>query len=969
MTKKHKKKTRGSKKQTKPLTWKRLNKQLNNLFSKLDQSVSFTYSNYTDVAFKKFSLYSTQPQSIDSGIGFYQRQFSTRYIPQLEEIIKKLLQIAKLLSKGEQKNIDNVEFYSDMQYFVDQANKVLIFVARISALLEHADEHINLSPLRAAVSDAIRLRTNESPNPWEHYVSIVRDMQTNHDGNASLVSQSKAANSYIKGFYHCMMENYFTMLCTPAELQTTEVCEHYHTDLLWYMSSHQYLVENITKDKRLTNDDRENAIDYIYHKYFQFSNETKQSEITSNLRYYIGSFAGCTDFEKLLPKNKSQKFPDGIYATLLFIYAAPAADGFNPIEFFYSCLPEQYKTNPRLIAFFNHIQRIATQQNRYASQLSTHESAYTGAMDAFQQQQLIKQTKAERITSHLAKLSHPVVLLDDEESDGEEVKQQDKPIVTAAIKQSALFPLIDFTFERYCCQLHLDLMSFATNIREQVVNGLKQRPLNFSGVTYSMEDMLSVIGVIDDIDSNHRAQKLMFTVGMYLQVVNGHLPYLSRLESQLPVITSHTSKAIDMILTFEKTDITDLHPDYKGMLSILIDEVKQCHQRLVRAEEKNYQRTQRILERAAARRQRIFEETHERPERKPRSEWHSATRTNSCARTSGLIDDDRASLAFIEMEQPAAGNGDPHLFPLVRREIKVKYGVFKKVEEAKKKLRLKSPKTKTTLSNSPDDWFLDQAASTCTVDDGIVFDNSTFKLIMQSLHAINPELSRRIRLQGGQLRDYLLSGSSTGDWDFRFFGDITFLQHHLGGSTITIIPTNEGPLLQTKVALPLLNGSTVTIDVTTQVCNDEDLHFRLHQPSNADFEANGLYTYQNKEGNYIIMNHEGSCDPASVIASAQAPLDVISTLPISRDPLLILRTLKMQGQFSYDITATLADQLNELQDTFDLSIYPQNIQDRFRAYLCKYYDLISSAGILTSLPTLQKSLDDINDSVTLRTQM
>ncbi len=897
---------------------------------------------------------------------FYQEK-AVRIVSILQRYILALRDMAHALESGPKPLPPESTYSSALGSLCSKTLVLHTIIMQFSSVPGGAWAESGIEALIDDVTKLIRIRP-ETPSSFVcRSIEIIKHMKNHPKPEIRL-------NCVIPAFYQAYIEYYFALINTPADKLDDKVRRVAVINLIIMLDLHAFI-------QGKTTDDNQAVIDRVKSVCKILKGETDEI-LTKRMVNYINRFVSDNDFSVLFPWDKHINIHAQVSVILNYICATPVFNAVDPAQTLWSLLYKQYTDNEGrklLKSYLSYMKNSAKRQGEYRAKTELHETFYQQEQQAYltaqQEIQQQKQAKERALKLHLDRLIAPAprVLGEDEEkgedydeSDEERAFESGVPLGRAASQAIAknMFPLLRPEYEAGCCRLHLDLMQLARVTRRQLAVIFRDKNGDFSELNTQMKTVHGVVDFIEDVDSNHRAQKLLFMVGMYLQITYGHMPFLSRLESQLETVAGYTREAMDLILAFQETDLSDLADEYQGLLGVLIDEVGLCHQRLVQAAERNYNHTQQILAHAQATRQRKFEQSGIKTRPKPRHEWHPSTRTNEHARKAGLIDSDGVSAAFVDMTAPddRAGRerGRSTLFsaPRVRPGVKLMHKACAKVAKAK----AQSTATRTAVSVlSPTDWFMGQGSQAEVPSHGIVYENPTFLAIMQALNRISPGLAGRMRVQGGQLRDFLLLGKSDGDWDMRYFGDLEQLQRLLPVDMINIISTSDDALLQTKVPLALAGGETIMLDITVQPCADESVAYLLTQPSNTDFDANGLYTFQSKDGKHVILNHEGSSDPAAVMASAQAPLNIISSVSIENDPLLILRTLKMQGQFKYEVVEELLDQLTSMQSTFDITVYPESTRNRFVAYLQKHHDVIFSANLLILLPELSAKLHDLYD--------
>ncbi|MDF1653773.1 MAG: hypothetical protein P1U34_01565 [Coxiellaceae bacterium] len=954
------------------LSWEAILANVKTAREELFKQSGFNYLTYRRAMDRKSKLpvasgNTSSMYFVKNSAAFYQDK-AARIVPILQRYILALRDMAHALESGP-KPLPAESTYSSALGSLRSKTLVLhTIIMEFSNVPGGAWAESGIEALIDDVTRLIRIRTETPASFVRRSIDIIKQMM-NHPKPAIRL------NCVIPALYQAYIEYYFTLINTPADKLDHKARRDAVVNIIIMLDLHAFI-------QGKTTDDNQAVIDRVVNACKILKSETDEI-LTKRLVNYIDCFVSDNDFSVLFPWDDHIDIHAQVSVILNYICATPVFNAVDPAQTLWSHLHKRYKGDAErslLNSYLSYMKNSAKRQGEYRDKAGAHEAFYQQEQQAYltgqQEIQQQKQAKERELRLHLDRLmaSAPRVLGEDEEkgedydeSDEERAFESGVPLGRAASKviTKNFFPLLRPEYESQCCRLHLDLMQLARITKKQLAVIFRDKSGDFSELNAQMKTVHSVVDFIEDIDSNHRAQKLLFMVGMHLQVTYGYILFLSRLEFQLETVAGYTREAMDLILAFQETDLSDLADEYQGLLDVLIDEVGLCHQRLVQAAERNYNHTQQILAHAQATRQRKFEQSGIKTRPKPRHEWHPSTRTNEHARKAGLIDGDGVSAAFVDMTVPVgrAGRerGRSTLFtaPRVRPGIKLMHKACAKVAKAK----AQSTATRAPVSVlSPTDWFMEQGSQAEVLGQGIVYENPTFLAIMQALNHISPDLARRMRVQGGQLRDFLLLGKSDGDWDMRYFGTLEQLQRLLPIDMINIISTGEGALLQTKVPLTLAGGEVILLDITVQPCADENVEYLLTQPSNTDFDANGLYSFQLKSGKHVILNHEGSSDPAAVMASAQAPLDVISSVSIENDPLLILRALKMQGQFKYDVVEALLDQLTSLQSAFDITAYPESTQNRFVAYLQKHHDVILGANLLILLPELGVKLHDLYDS-------
>ncbi|MDF1655182.1 MAG: hypothetical protein P1U34_08735 [Coxiellaceae bacterium] len=624
-----------------------------------------------------------------------------------------------------------------------------------------------------------------------------------------------------------------------------------------------------------------------------------------------------------------------ITTALKLIYAFPTVLGITPHKHLTltGVSPDKIEW---LINAPRRLSEYAQAEMNFANLLQQEQQKYIEQRLQIEQQKVAEQ---QRIALHINTLNR---------ASETRAPTPDEGATSHRVSVTPLFPYLP-DFERQCCVIHLDLMTLVKEVKIQVSQATHgSKPPNFLAVNRSLEEFLETIRAIPDVDANHRAQKAIFTAGCYLQFLRGHLPFLDKVESHLEVVNQYTKLALKEILALnEHTE--GMSTDYVDILTSVTDEISNCENEYLRTIEKNEARRLRILERAKQSRIKRGDESGP----KPRDEWHPNSRTAEIVKALKLITPPTKS---------TAGLFKPGTASACRLE---RTPVTAQIDDARCMLMDVKPTPARSLHTlRPSAWLLESEVIEVKGPEVIVLDNPDFLNIMKSLNTLHPELAHRMRLHGGAIRDFLLTpGNEPGDWDFEFFGDFRELATLLPPeytlvNPILITDCTGQPIMTTKLPLNI-DGKEVVLDITIKPCRLAELDYELSQPSNADFNPNGAYTYQQSDGKYIILNHEGSAKPKDVMQTVLAPLSTISYANLEQDPLLITRALRLQGEFHRDLSIELMAELKAIDSGFKLHNYPESVQQHFTAYLIKHRDHILAANILNELPVISDMLDDI----------
>ncbi|MDF1758922.1 MAG: hypothetical protein P1U40_00125 [Coxiellaceae bacterium] len=634
-----------------------------------------------------------------------------------------------------------------------------------------------------------------------------------------------------------------------------------------------------------------------------------------------------------IPDQKS--LLDTEIGTLMkLIYSFPCVVGVTPHEHLsYDAAPpgvvEWLKQAPARTTVY------ITKHYSYAGMIRQEQNKYIEQCQAIERRKAAEQ---QRLKQYIDSLETPSSI------------EEEKPESTTASSKGEkikLFPYLP-DFEKQCCIIHIDLTNLTKDVKTIIVQAIREtKPPCFVNVNRLLVEFLETIRAIPDRDANHRAQKAMFAAGCYLQFLRAHLPFLNVIETHLEEVNTYSTRALAEIQTLkEHTD--SMSSEYSSMLGNVISEIGNCEQAYLNTIQKNHARNKRIKALAAQRRKERGD--HSAP--KSRDKWYPGSRTDQTVKKLGLA--------------PTTKKGTPQLFKTPTNPRHQRKCISAQVDDANRMLgKVAATPAHPHPTLAPTTWLQQSEVIHGEGPTVIVYDNPDFLTIMQALKILNPEIARRTRLHGGAIRDFLITpDKAPNDWDFEFFGDFTLLASLLppGYSLDRPILITDGigrPIFTTKLPLNI-DGKEVELDITIKdYPPTNQLDNELRKPSNADFNPNGSYTYCQKDGQHIIFNYEGSSEPEAVMRTAQAPLSTISHATLRQDPLLILRALKLLGQYDHPASEALTAELQTLnRPTFSLSDYSENVQAHFRAYLNKHRDHILSATILKALPRIKDVLDE-----------
>ncbi len=529
----------------------------------------------------------------------------------------------------------------------------------------------------------------------------------------------------------------------------------------------------------------------------------------------------------------------------------------------------------------------------------------------------------------------------------EDIAEEEKGSGGAArvSEQKRMFPYLP-DFERQCVQLHLDLIGLSAEVKKRLSHAIKfSKPLNFEDVNRLLTEMTAAIRSIPDIDANHRAQKAIFLVGCYLQFLRGHLPYLGVLESQLEQVNHCTTQAMDEVLAISTVE-GGIAQEYVDTLNVVLAEVKDAEKEYMQLAVRVYQRNQQKKAVAALRRKQRGERSHY----KPREDWDPRSRTSQTIEKLGLVERTKATSGLFK---PAAS--EP------RREV------LCQVDEAT--AMLISVDTVPALAQStlqPTSWLRDNHRDEVGSPEELVIDDPVFLQIMQALTVINPELADCVRVRGGALRDYLLKpDEKPNDWDLEAFCTYEELVELLPpeyvrclSSPILHVDGAGKPVMMAKLSV-FIGDAEYEFDITLNPCRPSEREYAMSQPSNADYNPNGLYSYKRKDGKHVILNHEGSARAKDVMRTCLAPVSTISHASLHQDPILILRGLRLLGEYKLPISEMLEAELLRVGETFALGAYSKDVQEHFSDVFERHQEHIMAAPVLSRLPALQEALDEL----------
>ncbi|MDF1760291.1 MAG: hypothetical protein P1U40_07110 [Coxiellaceae bacterium] len=564
-----------------------------------------------------------------------------------------------------------------------------------------------------------------------------------------------------------------------------------------------------------------------------------------------------------------------------------------------------------------------------------------------------KARNQEMLRLRLSRLTETAASSDTDE-EREETKGSATDEVTLADETPRMFPYIQAEYETQCCTLHAHIMGLSAEVRRRIARAIKTPPPDFTSVNALLDEMAAEIELIPDHDNNHKAQKKIFIMGMYLQALHGHLPFIQSLESQLVELNKFTGLAMDAVLSLQES--TDGMADgYANILTRLVSEVEQAEQEYMVAVDRVFRRNQEKKDRAAERRGMIGASGGY----KPRNQWHVASRTAETIKALGLV--------------AGSGSSNPALFGTA--SMKQRPVIVKKVSAANTMLtgagvvtasatHMSTTEPMMLLSEMPQ-HFVDESGNPKELE----LDAPEFISIMSAIeNNICVNIARRMRLHGGAIRDYLLSPSeSPNDWDFDFFGTyqefVDLLPEAYKASVFNCvmhIDKSGKPVMRAEFSF-FIDDKEYPIDITFIPCLYSEFDAKRKQPSSADITANGLYTYKKRNGKHIILNHQGSSRARDVMDSLLAPVSRASYVTLEQDPLLILRALRFIGQYKLGISDDLLAELKRVGESFSLSKYSVPVQEHFKHVFARYRDDIMGVEILQELPALQAAFEDLHD--------
>ncbi len=732
-----------------------------------------------------------------------------------------------------------------------------------------------------------------------------------------------------------IVEQYIVNLYWGSDIKfndkTSEIS--FAIDLAWLLECRLGLRQELFGSSYvITKDDLSTAayINQYTTEVFTYLSRLNESELATKLIELIQELSSCLaatpDPESLLDRE--------IGTLMKLIYSFPCVIGVIPHEHLsHDAAPpgvvDWVKEAPARTTVF--LKKI----HSYSDMVRQEQNKYIEQCQAIERRKAAEQQRLKKYIDSLEALPST-----------EEEKSES---TTASIEseKAKLFPYLP-DFEKQCCIIHIDLTNLIKDVKTIIAQAIrKTKPPCFLSVNRLLVEFLETIHAIPDHDANHRAQKAIFVAGCYLQFLRAHLPFLNVIEAHLEEVNTYSTRALAEIQTLkEHTD--GMSSEYSSMLSSVISEIEICEQAYLNAIQKNHARNQRIKALAAQHRKERGD--HSAP--KSRKKWYPGSRTDQTVKKLGLA--------------PTTKKGTPQLFKTPTNPRHQRKCISAQVDDANRMLgKVAATPAHPHPTLAPTTWLQQSEVIQGEGPTVIVYDNPDFLTIMQALKILNPEIARRTRLHGGAIRDFLITpDKAPNDWDLEFFGDFTLLASLLppGYSLDRPILITDGigrPIFTTKLPLNI-DGKEVELDITIKdYPPTNQLDNELRKPSNADFNPNGSYTYCQKDGQHIIFNYEGSSEPEAVMRTAQAPLSTISHATLRQDPLLILRALKLLGQYDHPASEALTAELQTLnRPTFSLSDYSENVQAHFRAYLNKHRDHILAAAMLKTLPRVKDVLDE-----------
>ncbi|MDF1760922.1 MAG: hypothetical protein P1U40_10335 [Coxiellaceae bacterium] len=792
--------------------------------------------------------------------------------------------------------------------------------------------NLPIEPLIIDYANYLKTKTTAKQHPWAVLESAIEASTQPVDATIRLT------------LHHMIDEHYISIISWGTEVTfPSHLSERSHAiAIVWFIICRLY------KDQRIFLPDA-------------FPADTLKTASEEFRETAIGSYAyltTCDDEQlkselleaiKLLSRNLA-KIPDGnhvLYSDLgllmKIILCHPTVLGVTPHEHYDH--NKDAPLTPWLKQAPQRVMAYAEKANRYVLMIRDEQRQYINrCVEAARKQAEEQEQIKARIQALLAK--SPTT---------SETKVEDEPAFEdRPTEEPGLFPYLP-DYEKQCCQIHLDLINLSHEVKKRVAHAIKHnKPISFASVNSLLTEMLETIDAIPDVDINHSAQKAIFVAGCYLQFLRGHLPFLNALEGHLVVVDTYTDRAMSAIVALHK-DTEHMAKEYSDTLTTIIDEVHQCEATYLSAIARVYQRNKEKKANAKLRRER--KGIVSKP--KSREHWHPSSRTATFIESLKLIQ--QPAKPASEMFEAA-----PASLPPQHEAVKAK------ITEARSILATAAPvaaKLQSTLA--PTTWLHELKQEGAEIPKHILFKHPEFLTIMAGLKIISPEFASRIRVHGGAIRDYLLTPDfKPNDWDVEYFGTYEELltsipAEYLESLDPPILHTDStgNPVITTKLFV-YIDSKPYHFDITLKPHPKDELAYAMSQPSNSDFNPNGLYTIKNEKGEYVIHNHQGSSHAKDVMQTVLSPLTTISHANLVEDPLLILRALRLAGEYKLSFSDALLSEMIALGNSgaegksFALATYPKYVQDHFCDFLHKHAKEIMSATILEELPLLQEALSE-----------
>ncbi|MDF1654400.1 MAG: hypothetical protein P1U34_04735 [Coxiellaceae bacterium] len=762
--------------------------------------------------------------------------------------------------------------------------------------------------------------------------------------NSELTSNPKEAIS--AAFWQYVMESYITLINQP--LMPDEFNHQFFVNLLFILESAREITHHGDDATALA------ALSEIEEDCERFSDE----ELLRRMN------AAILHIEHTIHKDGTYDLTSTMMIFIKLIHATPAYSDKSPCDYFSDLNDLPIFSHPSQTVW---LKNCAQRQATFHANMEVVEELEAEVEEdqlRHYHREVARRLKQEaELSAHIATLSR--YASEPELEEDETGDEESKPDATPQ-PAKRYFPYIESTYEKLCCQIHLDLSCMIRKVRRLISSDLHQNAVpGFRKTHQYLYQMLEKINSAPSVDANHAAQIALFTVGCYLQFVRAHKHHWHKLEAHLTRVSDCTRFALETIKSLQKKNMEGMSQRYRDELEHAIDQINECHSDMVSIIDRNSQHTAKILKNAKAR----LKAKGLAGKTKPQHLWHPASRTLRSAREHDLVDGaGKATKALVQLDswRPSRQTSAPlSLFtgPTAHPLLKDKHGQTAASTEAKAIVAsiktAPTPVTPTPQLLDSRSWLQDVSSFVDDTTQFIAYDHPDFLAIMEALHAANPELSTRMRLHGGALRDFLINPlAQPSDFDMEFFGTYEQLKKLLPDANKPIIISDSSYGVILVKAFIHIAGTRIPLDITLHraPADKEGIAYAMSQPSNSDFPTNGSYTFKLPGGKYAILNYKGCATPSAVIDTLESSLEAISSATFSEDPLLILRALKLQGEFGYPFSESLIAQLTEADSTFDFASLPENKRGHFVAYFHKEMDKILAATHCRHCPNIHTML-------------